>query len=227
MAQESSTKNNKSQKFIIGLLLLIILLLLWLLLKCRNSQKSQTTQAPAVKTAEASILHGTMTFSSQIGQDLDIEFWVDSPRYRLTWSKPKSGPYLHMISSDGKTLHHHQVEEGEEEALTISYISPKMHQWMFEEPEKYQNLETWEESGLDVKKYTIQQLWSIDGAVQDFYLEDITKYYQDDQLQKVYLRTKGSFPESEEDLIESTYQIESMEYLETVDETLFELPEII
>lgn len=222
MQSNLTQPKNKTQKIIIITLILIIIFLLWQLIACRRTQPAPTAQAPAGQPADtASILHGTMTFISQIGDDLDIEFWFDHPKYRLTWSKQNQEPYLHMISPDGQKLYHHQLEE---DTTNLSYISPNMHLWMFTEPTDYKNLATWTEDDLEVKQYLIQQLWSIEGAVQDFYLEDITKYFSDDQLQKVVLRTTSSKPESAADLVESTYHIDSLESLAEVDQELFTVP---
>lgn len=211
MAQYHSKKNKKV--FIIIILLLLLLLIFWLIFRNKRPQPIEQTNG--------TILHGTMLFSSQVGEDLSIEFWFDDPKYRLTWSKLGKNPYLHMISPDGETLYHHLTEDN---TTNVSYISPKMHQWMFTEPTEYLDKQVWTEDNLAVERFIIKKLWSIEGAQQDFYLEDITKYSSDEGLQKVVLRTKGSIPKSTEALIESTYSIESIEKLNTVPKNTFKLP---
>jgi hypothetical protein len=213
-------KSKKNKKLLIGVLLaIIIFFLMWLAL---NDQQPAQPTTDNQKSDQARIAHGMIDYSSDIGDDLEIEFWFDNPKYRLSWSKIGEEPYVHMISPQGDKLYHNQVEE---ERAFLSYISPKMHQWFFTDLTEadYQSLETRQEDGLEVKRYIIKKLWSVDGAQQDFYLEDLTKYFDDDQLKKVVVRTKGAMPETEEDLVVSSYTFKSLEFLESVDQSIFEL----
>lgn len=210
MAQYNSRNTKK-----IGIVLLLLLLLFIILFLLINRKTQPTEQI------NGTILHGTILFSSQVGEDLSIEFWFDEPKYRLSWSKLEEDPYLHMISLDGETLFHHSVENN---TTNISYINPKMHQWIFTEPIEYIDKEAWTEEDMKVEKFVIKKLWSVEGASQDFYLEDMIKYSLNGQPQKVVLRTKGSVPETAKDLIESTYTFESIEKLDTVSKDIFELP---
>jgi hypothetical protein len=214
----SKSKTNK--KLLIGVLFaIIILLLMWRLL---GDQKTIQPSSNGQENNQNKITHGLIDYSSEIGDDLEIEFWFDNPRYRLSWSKIGKKPYIHMISPQGEKLYHNLVEQ--EQAL-ISYISPKMHQWLFTDltEEDYMSLDTRKEDDLEVKHYVIKKLWSIDGAQQDFYLEDLTKYFDDSQLKKVVVRTTSSMPQSEEDLVKSSYTFRSIEFLDDIDQSIFEL----
>ncbi|KUK83134.1 MAG: Uncharacterized protein XD98_0422 [Microgenomates bacterium 39_6] len=91
---------------------------------------------------------------------------------------------------------------------------------------EYRNLGTMEHHICDIIAQRMKHRkasWSIEGASQDFYLEDMTKYYDGESLKKVEVRTKGSAPESEEDLVKSSYTITSIETLDEVDPQIFEL----
>lgn len=231
-----SQSNSKTLLIIIFLLIGIIFLLIYLMFfKCDCQIKQQKTNSSIGSSGAtrdsasigfddqelfSSIFRGEMEFASEIGDNKTIQFWFDWPKYRLTWSEIGEDPYLHMISADGETLHHLLVED---DSVNISYISPDMHHWLFQDPEEYVGLNEWTEDSFDVKQFVIKNLWSIDGAVQDFYLEDVTKYYLEDKLNKIVVRTTSSQPNSEDDLVTSSYTIKSIEYLDEVDQDLFEI----
>ncbi len=243
---ETNTEISTRKKFLAIILVLILIIIFLLIkinlqcscqslpnpfsaLKASNSDKTElnissssdrdTTRNTKTDLNKNSIFHGKMKFSSEIGDDKMIEFWFDGPKYRLTWSEIDEDPYLHMISADGRTLYHHSTED---DTVQISYISPKMHQWLFHEPDEYSSFEEWTEGEYDLKKYIIQKFWTIEEATQDFYLEDIVKYYQDGRLHQAVLRTSSSQPAN--DLVKSTYTIHELDYLEEFDEDLFSLP---
>jgi len=214
-------KSNKTKRNILLIILFLFLIIFLIFFRNAFAPTHKPTGNDSNQLSNSgSILHGTMLFTSEIGNDLEIEFWMDYPKYRLTWSQLDEEPYLHMISPDGKTSYLNNVGT---KSAAISYIAPQMHHWLLKDPIEYIELNEWTDGSLDVKQFVIRDLWSIEGASQDFYLEDMTKYYDGESLKKVEVRTKGSAPESEEDLVKSSYTITSIETLDEVDPQIFEL----
>lgn len=218
MSQVTIEQKEHRRKYLwIIILLLILIGILVTMFFPRTANDYSNDQ---VDTESAGI-HGTYTFSSGVGADSTGEFWFDGGKYRITWYEEDGTPRLHMISPDGRQLYHAHVK-GEE--TTISYMPPEMHHDIFKGPTEYITTETRVEGDMDVTYYDLDKLWDIAGATQQFYLKDVARYEEDGLLKKIVARSASSKPDSEEDLITSTYLITSWQNDSAVSSELFELP---
>lgn len=221
-SQTSQKKSFYKYIFLIFLLLIVI----FLFKACDPVEKSNQMMGSAEKTEQVenssrTQKHGQFSFQSGIGAKSTGEFWFDEDMYRITWYKEDGSPRLHMISPDGENTYFANVAEG---TTTLSYLSPEMHNAIFMEPDGFKSKEESEEDGLQVSKYIYDKLWQIEGADQQFYLKDLEVYSKNGQVKKVITRTASSHPESDDKLVTSTYTFSNIEYLESIDQSLFEFP---
>jgi hypothetical protein len=184
---------------------------------------SATTPEAAVRSfLDASTKHGTLTFVSGKSQKEDkVEYWFDGDKYRLTWYYEDGTERIHMISPDGKKLYHCYVPE---EICAISYTLPEMHQWIFNGPPGWDLGEGEKVGDLTAFTYEAKKLWDVEGASQQFYLEDLVIYSDGSRIVKAVTRTNSRKPESEDDLVTSEYRFDEPELDVKLPADVFELP---
>lgn len=182
-----------------------------------------TSSATAVKAfLDATRKHGTLTFVSGKEQKEDaIEYWFDGDRYRLTWYNADGSERLHMISPDGKKLYYCYVDE---KVCAISYALPEIHHWIFNGPEGWDLGAGVKDGDLTVYTYEAKKLWDVEGASQQFYLEDLVVYADDTRIVKTVTRTDSRQPESDADLVTSEYRFDPPEIGVEIPEDVFTLP---
>lgn len=170
---------------------------------------------------DARTKHGTLTFISGKERKEDrIEYWFDGDRYRLTWFNEDGSVRIHMISPDGEKLYFCYTED---EVCVISYTLPEMHQWIFNGPPDWTPGEGMAEGDATVYTYTAEKLWDVEGASQQFYLEDLVVYADDTRILKTVVRT-NSQKVAEEELVTSDYVFDEPEIGVEIPEEVFELP---
>lgn len=237
-----TNNDKKSKKGIIAIILIAIVIIIILLLfnSCGKSNTntassgSQTTNTPTQTLSagngsggevqqfyDKKIKHGTVTFISGTSKNQKLEYWFDNNRYRLTWYNEDGSERLHMISQDGKNLYHCYVAD---KITKISYVRPEMHQWIFNGPTGWTPGMGAKEGNLTVYTFTAKKLWDVEGASQKFYLEDLKIYSDGEKIVKVVTRTNSKQPQSEADLVTSTYQIDTCEYLDKISDDVFKIP---
>ncbi|GEM_PF-5551119 len=242
------SKNNNKRIIIVVSLLLVILLILFLFNSCgkgtqtagseNKSTASQTSTASTTSTSSVSaqtnasnnvvadfyskkIKHGKITFSSGTSKDQQVEYWFDNNKYRLTWYNEDGSIRLHMISPDGVKLYYCYVAD---KVSKIAYVLPEKHQWLFVGPPGWTLDAGVKEGDLTAYTYTAKKLWDIAGSSQQFYLEDMVVYSDGKKIVKVVTRTTSHLPKTEADLVSSTYQIDSIEYLDSIPADIFTIP---
>ncbi|KAF0208651.1 MAG: hypothetical protein Q8S43_04100 [Actinomycetota bacterium] len=184
---------------------------------------SGTTPDAVTRTfLDASRKHGTLTFVSGKEQKEDkVEYWFDGNRYRLTWYNPDGTERLHMISPDGEKLYYCYVAE---KVCAISYTLPEMHQWVFNGPEGWELGAGVPDGDLTAYTYDAKKLWDIEGASQQFYVEDLVVYANTTRIAKTVTRTNSHKPESPDDLVTSEYRFDEPEIGGDIPAKVFDLP---
>jgi hypothetical protein len=184
-----------------------------------------TPEAAVESFWDAETKHGTLTFSNVRDDgtvdEQRIEYWFDGDRYRLTWFNDDGSVRLHMISPDGVDVYHCNVED---ETSVLAYTRAEFHQWIFNGPPDWRPGDGVSEDGLTKYTFTAQKLWDIEGASQDFYLEDLVVYTDGARIITAVTRTTSHLPESEDDLVVSTYTFDEPELDVDVPNAIFELP---
>lgn len=241
MKSEDNKKTKSKMGIIIAIVLIILILIVLVLLNsCGKDTNApqQTPDATQTQLQSASITpqatptdvlgqfydekikHGKVSFVS-VGDPQEMEFWIDGDNYRLTWYNSDGSVRMHMISPDGENLYNCYADD---KICKIAYIRPEFHQWIFNGPEGWTPGAGIKEGDYNVYTFTAKRLWDIEGATQQFYLEDLKIYSDGEKIVKVVTRTKDRKPESESELVTSTYTIESFEYLKSIPEDMFTLP---
>lgn len=227
--ENKTTKKNRKVLFgILGGLLLIIILLLLLFKSCMKEspmKESLAKRNPAEAFYDINKKHGFVEFSSKKGDtpygDVQrFEYWFSGDNYRITWYNKDQSVRLHMISPDGKTLYHSSPEK---KTSVIAYVGPQFHQWIFQGPEGFNPGEAATEGEFQVYTFVAKKLWNIEGASQQFYLEDIKLYTKDGEVVKILTRTNSKLVE-EKDLVTSQYVLVDTDNKITYNKELFELP---
>ena len=247
MNNEKGSNKNKRTIIVVSLLL-IILLILFLFNSCgkgtqtagteNKSTASQTSTPSATTTASATtqanttgnviedfyakkIKHGKITFLSGTSKPQLVEYWFDNNKYRLTWYNEDGSIRMHMISPDGVKLYYCYVAD---KVSKIAYVLPEKHQWLFVGPPGWSLGAGVKDGDLTAYKYTAKKLWDIAGSSQQFYLEDMVVYSDGKKIVKVVTRTTSHAPKTEADLVSSTYQIDTIEYLDSIPADVFTIP---
>ena len=104
---------------------------------------------------------------------------------------------LHMISPDGEQVYHCRPEE---EACELAYTRAEFHQWIFNGPPGWTADAGTADGDLTRYTYSAKKLWTIEGASQEFYLEDLEIYADDTRIVRTIARTTSHTPESEDDI---------------------------
>jgi hypothetical protein len=191
----------------------------------KTPAEAGTPEAAVESFWDAETKHGTLTFSNvQDDGTVDeqrIEYWFDGDRYRLTWFNDDGSVRLHMISPDGENVYHCRPED---EACELAYTRAEFHQWIFNGPPDWRPGDGVSEDGLTKYTFTAQKLWDIEGASQTFYLEDLVIYADEARIIKTIARTDGRIPESDDELVSSTYAFDEPELGIDIADDIFELP---
>jgi hypothetical protein len=112
----------------------------------------------------------------------------------------------------------------EEETSVLAYTRAEFHQWIFNGPPDWRPGDGVSEDGLTKYTFTAQKLWDIEGASQTFYLEDLVIYADEARIIKTIARTDGRIPESDDELVSSTYAFDEPELGIDIADDIFELP---
>lgn len=237
MNNENSGSKSKTGIIIAGIAAIIILIL-FMFNSCGSNEVGPNASADLENTGTATntaidptdkdaenfynnkVKHGTVTFKSGVSDPAKVEYWFDSDRYRLTWYNDDGTERLHMICPDGENLYYCTVKT---KKTTVAYIRPEFHQWIFNGSSNIDFDSGVKEGDYNVYTVTLKKLWDIEGASQTFYCEDIKIYSDGEKIAKVETRTSSRKPASEDDLVTSTYTINTIEYLESIPDDVFEL----
>ena len=190
----------------IGFLLVGLFVVLFVVAGCQRRPEADSGGNPVEVFYEAERKHGFVEFSSksgsrEYGETQRFEYWFDGDRYRLTWYRADGSVRLHMISPDGKVLYHCNPET---KTSVVAYTGPEFHQWIFQGPEGFEPGVGVTEGDLVVYSFVAQKLWSIEGASQQFYLEDIRIFTKGGKVTMMEVRT-NSTKVAVEDLVTSRY----------------------
>lgn len=230
MTEERSGGRKRVVIIAVVVLLLLVLALMAACSFLRSGSREPSgasTNAPAATSPTKAVStfygakrkHGYATFHSGDQPDERVEFWFDGGRYRLTWYRDDK-VRIHMISPDGKAVYHCKTED---RTSVIAYVAAEKQQWTFNGPPGWTPDAGVAEGGYTVFTYSAKKLWDIEGASQQFYLEDLKVYAKGDAVEKIVMRTSSSkVPEAE--LVESSFTIDEVDLDADIPSDVFDLP---
>lgn len=170
--------------------------------KSASTAPSSTPAAPATPQEALSSFwsatkkHGTLIFTSSSAgnaalEKQKVEYWVDGEKYRLIWYRPDGSVRLYMVSPDGKQLLYVDPKTKE---VRPGIAKPEFHLMILNGPAGWQPTGGSGSGNTTTTTYTYpaKKWWNVQGAGQEFYLEDLVFTATPERIVSVVARTAGS-----------------------------------